>query len=215
MVIITPFLLALATVQLRIVEAHTLFSKLFVDGQDQGNGTCLRMPLDPGTATNPIAALSSNDMACGRNGSIGVARVCPAFSGSVLTFEYRDVPDDASKGSIDISHKGPCAVYMKKTSSAISDTAVGGGWFKVWEEGYDEAARKWCTEKIIDNDGHMSIVIPSALEAGYYLIRPELLALHQTDKTPQILSSMWAVLSCSCRLLAMQRRRIQSRYQDM
>lgn len=113
-----------------------------------------------------------------------MARVCPAFSGSVLTFEYRDVPDDASKGSIDISHKGPCAVYMKKTSSAISDTAVGGGWFKVWEEGYDEAARKWCTEKIIDNDGHMSIVIPSALEAGYYLIRPELLALHQTDKTP-------------------------------
>lgn len=88
-------------------------------------------------------------------------------------------------GSIDPSHKGPCAVYMKKVdNSAASDNAAGNGWFKIMEDGYDSTAGKWCTEKLIPNDGHLAATIPDDLAAGYYLVRPELLALHQADKTP-------------------------------
>ncbi len=45
--------------------AHSVFTTLFVDGVNQGDGTCVRMNMNPDTATSPINDLSSNDMACG------------------------------------------------------------------------------------------------------------------------------------------------------
>ena len=121
----------------------------------------------------------------GVNGQKGVARVCKANAASTITFEYRTWPDGSQPGSIDISHKGPCAVYMKKVESAMADNnAVGDGWFKIFAEDYDNAAGKWCTEKIMDNNGFLSVKLPSDIAGGYYLLRPELLALHQADKSP-------------------------------
>ncbi|KAI5239032.1 glycoside hydrolase family 61 protein [Aureobasidium subglaciale] len=172
----------LALMAAQSVNAHTLFAELYVNGKAQGDGTCIRMPSDPNTATNPIKGLSSSDMACGVDGTKGVARVCPVDSGSTLSFEFRDWPDNPSVGSIDISHKGPCAVYLKKVSSAIDDEGTGDGWFKIWDEGYDESAGKWCTEKLIDNNGHFSVKVPEQLQGGNYLVRPEVLALHNADK---------------------------------
>ena len=119
------------------------------------------------------------------NGETGVSRIAGANAGSALTFEWRDWPDASQPGSIDISHKGPCAVYMKKvTDSSASNNAAGDGWFKIMEDGYDTSAGKWCTEKLIPDNGHLAATIPKDLAAGYYLVRPELLALHQADKTP-------------------------------
>lgn len=120
----------------------------------------------------------------GVNGQNGVPRVCAANAGSKITFEYRVWPDGSKPGAIDISHKGPCAVYMKKVDSAIKDTATGAGWFNIYKDNYDAAARKWCTEKLIDNNGHLTVTIPGDIAGGYYLVRPELLALHQADKNP-------------------------------
>ena len=37
---------------------------------------------------------------------------------------------------------------------------------------------------MITNHGHLSVDLPHDLLGGYYLVRPELLALHQADKTP-------------------------------
>lgn len=74
-------------------------------------------------------------MCPGIDGSIGVERVCPANAGSTLTFEFHDRPDIVTSGAIDSSHKGPCAVYMKKVDSAVAnDTAKGDGWFKICME---------------------------------------------------------------------------------
>jgi hypothetical protein len=73
---------------------------------------------------------------------------------------------------------------MKRVESAITDRGVGGGWFKIWEESYDSNTSQWCTEKLIDKNGVLSVKIPENLAGGYYLVRPELLALHQADKTP-------------------------------
>lgn len=121
----------------------------------------------------------------GVNGETGVSRIASTKGGDTIIFEWRDWPDGSQPGSIDISHKGPCAVYMKKVdNSAASNNAAGGGWFKIMEDGYDSVAGKWCTEKLIPNDGHLAATIPSDLAPGYYLMRPELLALHQADKTP-------------------------------
>lgn len=120
----------------------------------------------------------------GVNGKNGVARVCGAKAGSKLTFEYRYWPDGSQPGAIDISHKGPCEVYMKKVDSAIKDQAIGDGWFSIYRDDYDSASKKWCTEKLITNNGHLSVTVPKDLAPGSYLVRPALLALHQADKNP-------------------------------
>ena len=101
-----------------------------------------------------------------------------------MTFEYHFWPDARIEGGIDPNHKGPCAVYMKKVDDPTTDKAVGGGWFKIFEEDYDTSTNQWCTEKYILPHGHFTVPIPNDLAGGYYLVRPELLALHQADKDP-------------------------------
>ena len=74
---------------------------------------------------------------------------------------------------------------MKKVdNAAANNTAAGDGWFKIMEDIYDSATGKWCTEKLNPDNGHLAATIPKDLASGYYLMRPELLALHQADKTP-------------------------------
>ncbi|KAI9741526.1 MAG: hypothetical protein M1818_004332 [Claussenomyces sp. TS43310] len=169
---------------LQTVVSHTVFTTLFVDDVDQGDGTCVRMNMTPQNCTFPVNDLASNDMSCGYGGSLGVERVCSAAQASELTFVWREYADASQPGAIDPSHKGPCAVYMKAVDSAISDVGYGSGWFKIWDSGYDTDTKQWCTEKLIANNGLLSVDIPADLKGGSYLVRPELLALHQADKTP-------------------------------
>lgn len=49
-----------------LVATHTVFTTLLVNNVSQGDGTCVRMPHDPGTATNPVNDLTSYEMACGK-----------------------------------------------------------------------------------------------------------------------------------------------------
>lgn len=51
----------------QFATAHTLFTTLFVNDVDQGDGVCIRMPANPSTATDPVEDLASNDMACGKS----------------------------------------------------------------------------------------------------------------------------------------------------
>lgn len=177
--------LLLAAAAFDAVSAHTAFTNFFVGTEPMGDGTCVRMSNDLSKATDPIRPVTSQDMACGVNGHKGVARICPADSGSDLTFNFRDWPDGSQPGSLDKSHVGPCSVYMKKVdNSAADDNAAGPGWFKIFEEDYDNTTAQWCTSKIMANNGKLPVKLPTDLAAGYYLVRPELLALHQADKTP-------------------------------
>lgn len=177
--------LLLAAAACGVATAHTSFTNFFVDKAPMGDGTCVRMSHDIPKATWPIRPVTSQDMACGVNGDKGVARICPANSGSELTFNFRDWPDGSQPGSLDKSHMGPCSVYMKKVdNSAADNNAAGPGWFKIFEEDYDNSTGQWCTSKIMANDGKLSVNMPTDLAGGYYLVRPELLALHEADKTP-------------------------------
>lgn len=122
---------------LQVIAAHTIFTTLFVNDVNLGDGTCIRMPKTPSNCTDPVNDLASNDMACGFDGTTGVARVCLVTQASKLTFLFREYADGSEPGAIDISHKGPCAVYMKAVTSAVMDVGYGAGWFKIWESGYD------------------------------------------------------------------------------
>lgn len=57
-------------------------------------------------------------------------------------------------------------------------SAAGPDWFKVWDQGLDESGQ-WCVDKLIANKGLLTVELPSGLPAGYYLVRPEVVALHQ------------------------------------
>ncbi len=50
-----------------------------------------------------------------------MARVCPVEDGATLSFEFRARPGEPGDIVLDRSHKGPCAVYVKKVDSAIDD----------------------------------------------------------------------------------------------
>ncbi|KAL9607822.1 MAG: hypothetical protein Q9167_007304 [Letrouitia subvulpina] len=177
--------LLLAAAILQTVKGHTAFTNFYVDNAPQGDGTCVRMSNDNGKATNPIHGITGNDMACGVNGDKGVARVCSANAGSKITFNWRVWPDGSQPGAIDKSHMGTCSVYMKKVDNAAADNnAAGDGWFKIFEQDYDNDTQQWCTTKLLMNNGLFSIMLPTDLQGGYYLVRPELLALHQADKNP-------------------------------
>lgn len=115
------------------------------------------------------------------NGDKGVSRVASVKEGATLTFEFRGWANDPSKERLDRGHKGPCAVYLKKVDSAISDPGHGDGWFKLFDDGYEKSTDQWCTDKLIDNNGLFSVVLPKGLKGGYYLARPEILALHAAN----------------------------------
>ncbi|KAL2010998.1 hypothetical protein VTN00DRAFT_3716 [Thermoascus crustaceus] len=156
---------------------------MFVDGVNQGDGVCIRMNNDGGTANTYIQPITSKDIACGIQGEIGASRVCPVKASSTLTFQFREQPNNPNSSPLDPSHKGPAAVYLKKVDSAIaSNNAAGDSWFKIWESVYDESTGKWGTTKMIENNGHISVKVPDDIEGGYYLARTELLALHSADQ---------------------------------
>ncbi|KAJ1901957.1 hypothetical protein LPJ81_003674 [Coemansia sp. IMI 209127] len=74
------------------------------------------------------------------------------------------------------SHQGPCMAYM----APLSSQGAGPVWFKIFEEGFDSQANLWCTDKVILAWGIMNVVIPANIPHGDYLVRAEVLALHQT-----------------------------------
>ncbi|OJJ64697.1 hypothetical protein ASPSYDRAFT_124602, partial [Aspergillus sydowii CBS 593.65] len=170
-----------------LVAGHTLMTTLYVDGENQGDGVCIRQNRNPEEATFPISPLANDAMACaGYDGEIANKRTCPISQNSTLTFKFREWPDGSQGGSIDEGHKGPCAVYMKPVADATAsnNAAAGDGWFKIYENTYDEGAGGWCTEKLIANNGFLSVDVPHGLQGGDYLVRTELLALHAAQDDP-------------------------------
>lgn len=70
-------------------------------------------------------------------------------------------------------------------ATASNNAAQGDGWFKIYENTYDEDEdSKWCTEKLIANNGFLSVNVPQGLKGGDYLVRTELLALHAAQEDP-------------------------------
>ncbi|PNY23123.1 endo-beta-1,4-glucanase D [Tolypocladium capitatum] len=161
-----------------VANAHTLFTTLFINGKNQGDGTCVRMPHDGATANGPVEPVTSEDMACGRDGDKPVAFTCPAPRAATVTFEFRMYSTGEKPGAIADGHLGPCAVYVKKVEDMSKDKPAGPGWFKIWEDGLDAKTGKWCVDRLMEKNGLLSVDLPAGLPAGYYLLRPEILALH-------------------------------------
>lgn len=54
------------------------------------------------------------------------------------------------------------------------------GWFKIHDGTWDPTT-KWCNDNLIKNKGVLRVTIPAEIQAGSYLLRTEILALHEGD----------------------------------
>ncbi|KAJ1719513.1 hypothetical protein LPJ53_005738 [Coemansia erecta] len=153
-------------------NAHTHLSNIWVNGTRQDPGHCIR-PYGVSTRNSPVQDLSSDDLRC-RTTSMDPSDTdtCGVVAGTNVTAEWHK--SDGTGTVISSSHKGPCLVYMSKMDSE----GVGNVWFKIYEDGYDPDTDTWCTDKLIKNGGKLDVTIPVDIEPGNYLMRTELIALH-------------------------------------
>lgn len=83
-------------------------------------------------------------------------------------------------------------VYMAPTSS----DGAGDVWVKVAEDGYDGST--WAVDTLIANKGKYDFTIPSVLADGDYLIRGEIIALHEADTAYNVNSARGAQFYIEC-----------------
>lgn len=81
----------------------------------------------------------------------------------------------AGDAVIESSHKGAVLVYISPNPPTANS------WVKIFEEG-EYAPNQWAVvPKLTGNKGVHSVKIPPGLKAGQYLLRPELVTLHEAE----------------------------------
>lgn len=85
-------------------------------------------------------------------------------------------------------------VYIAPTASDGS----GNVWVKLAEEGYDASTKLWAVDNLITNKGIHSFTLPSTLADGDYLIRGEIIALHEADTAYNVNSARGAQFYMEC-----------------
>ncbi|KAG8937210.1 hypothetical protein FRC02_003885 [Tulasnella sp. 418] len=167
-------------------NAHTRVWSVWVNGVDQGTGVAIRDPLyngPPLAGNNPFGQGSgySNwpykniehiDYRCGALGDIQDPNTIDVAPGDIVTHhESREASDDI----IASSHHGPCVVYI------TPDPPTDNSWVKIQEEG-EYGPNKWCsTGSLVQAKGKLNTRIPAGLAPGKYLLRPELVTLHEAE----------------------------------
>ncbi|KAF2872402.1 endoglucanase B [Massariosphaeria phaeospora] len=181
-----PSVLLLALLQGQ-ASAHTFIWGVFVNGVDQGLFKGIRTPAyngppgGGGFANSPVKDLGSIDLRCNVLGDIPAPDTIKVQPGDNLTFDWKHNYRNGSDDIIDKSHHGPSLVYISP------DPPAENSFVKLWHQGLYEIASfpqpgKWSTtSNLAKNGGRMSIRIPKDLKAGYYLIRAEMIALHEGD----------------------------------
>ncbi|KAI0638020.1 glycosyl hydrolase family 61-domain-containing protein [Trametes polyzona] len=177
-------------------NAHFTMQYIWVNGVDQGQNKDIRVPPN----NNPVTDVTSKDLTCNVNGlsGAGVSTVeIPA--GSNITFEWHQHAQRTGEDAISGGHKGPVQVYIAKApSTAASFDGQGTVWTKIYSSGLlNPQTQEWATDVVNANNGKHSVVIPSSLPAGEYLLRAEIIALHVAQSYP---GAQFVSLNCIMRI---------------
>jgi cellulase len=111
---------------------------------------------------------------CNVNGATAVSGSVTVAAGSTITPEW--MHDNPGDDIIASSHVGPIVAYLAPAAS----NGAGNVWTKISEDGYD-ASKGWAVTRLIANKGKHDVKIPSSLAPGDYILRVEILALHESD----------------------------------
>jgi len=163
--------IALTLAAAKLITAHTTFQSLVVDGKDQGQHFAVRTPSN---GNNPIYDVSSDAMIC--NGGASTSDFVEVKAGSTLGMQWHHNDPMTVSGDNDEpiaeSHHGPVMVYIAPADS----NGEGAVWTKISEDGLEGGA--WGTDRFRDNAGLVEVTLPD-LADGEYLIRPEMIGLHE------------------------------------
>eukprot|EP01111_Echinosteliopsis_oligospora_P000696 TRINITY_DN1080_c0_g1_i1.p1 TRINITY_DN1080_c0_g1~~TRINITY_DN1080_c0_g1_i1.p1 ORF type:complete len:533 (-),score=118.14 TRINITY_DN1080_c0_g1_i1:54-1652(-) len=168
------------SVLVKHTTAHIYLSS--VNGNDEFDA--IRPERPNGDRNAPITNVNAGDMTCGwlPYASNPANRALPVTAGSNITLQYWHDGPGASDIIIESSHRGPCIMYMAANPVNGQDPA----WFKIWEYGLD-SSNKFCVDYLQSSGinaagrGRISLKIPSYLPTGKYILRSEIIALHQGD----------------------------------
>ncbi|KAH9880015.1 hypothetical protein J1614_002040, partial [Plenodomus biglobosus] len=173
----TSSILALAVAGgAQLVAAHATVYNILVNGKDQGLGNKAGGYIDSPPNNSPVVDVTSKDMTCNVAGTKATTSVTVA-GGDEITFQWHHNNNLPSDDIIDPSHKGPIMVYASKAGSSLS-------WTKLAEDGYD--GKSWAVDKLIagkytGKPGQHKVKLPN-LAAGNYILRPEIIALHEGNR---------------------------------
>ncbi|KAG8703036.1 hypothetical protein FRC12_019248 [Ceratobasidium sp. 428] len=178
--------LAVSLLSAAFVSAHTTVYGVWLNGVFQGDGrnNYIRSPPN----NNPVKDINSSAMACNVNNR-GVGRYLSVKSGDSLTFEWYH--NGRNDDIIDKSHKGPVQVYIAPASS----NGNGNVWVKIFSD--KGSGSTWGVDKLISSHGQHSVRIPN-IAAGQYLLRAEIIALHEANVSYQSNSARGAQHYMSC-----------------
>ncbi|CAE6363705.1 unnamed protein product [Rhizoctonia solani] len=168
-------------------SAHTIFQELYVNGVSAGHLKGIRHP----TFNGPITDVTSNDVICNGGPNPLVTpfdkSIINVPAGATITHEWHhnlkgpepSNPDDP----IGLSHLGPVVVYLAKVPDATQESVTGLKWFKIAEDGLDSNGQ-WGVNRLINNGGKATAVIPKCIPSGNYFLRAEIIALHAAASYP-------------------------------
>lgn len=163
-----------------IVLGHTYLSSVQLSGQNLAEGDCVRPQQSPATRDNPILSVLDHNMTCGwlPQAASPANRNCPISPGEQVGIQWHHTDDSSTDDIIATTHKGPCLVYLAKSSDGSGPV-----WFKIFEQGYDATTQMWCVDNLLAESppGLLTFTIPPNIEPGNYLLRAEILALHAAN----------------------------------
>lgn len=171
------------------VSAHALVYGVWVNDVDQGDGRQSYIRTPPNN--NPVKDLSSADIACNVNGGKAASEFVSAAAGDTLSVEW--LHNTRHDDIIDGSHKGPIITWI---APYTENDGTGAIWTKIAEDGFD--GTEWAVDKIKKNEGRQDFKLPSALKAGKYLLRQEIIAGHEAETTFDVNPARGAQFYPSC-----------------
>ncbi|KAF8468941.1 glycosyl hydrolase family 61-domain-containing protein [Kalaharituber pfeilii] len=151
-------------------HAHAHVYGLWVNGEFKGDGrnTYIRSPPN----NSPVKDVSSTAINCNVNNR-AVPSSVTVKGGDIVTFEWYH--NTRADDIIDLSHKGPITVWIAPRQSEGN----GAVWTKLAEDGFSNG--QWAVQKLVANRGKHDVKLPASLARGDYLLRAEIIALHEGE----------------------------------
>ena len=166
---------AFALAAAKLIAAHTTFQSFVIDGKDQGQHYAVG---EPSNGNNPILDVTSSAMVC-NGGTVKDGESVAVKAGSKVGMQWHHNDGASLEGDSDepiaASHKGPVMVYIAPADS----NGEGAVWTKIWEDGLEGG--EWGVDRFIANKGLVEVTLPD-LADGNYLIRPEMIGLHEGNR---------------------------------
>jgi len=164
-------ILVSAAITARLVSGHAYVWGISINGNDMGRGDQAGY-IRKVHNNDPIKDVKSQDMTCNKNN--GPARTSMNIKGGdkvTIEWAHNNRGDDIIAGS----HKGPVQVFLAENKGNLK----GPVFTKVASEAF--TGGQWATDKLIRNKGKHSFTFPH-VPAGEYIIRPEIVALHEGNR---------------------------------